>query len=83
MYFGEIYLFQNSLLQPPIWDGSTKISPVQIVLNEQTSMEFEAIIDFGTAKMRLLISIYNWRISFPKETIYVALADMTACFLFL
>ena len=32
--------------------------------------------------MRLLISIYNWRISFPKETIYVALADTTACFRF-
>jgi hypothetical protein len=54
--------------------------PDQIVLNEQTSTEFEAIVDFGTAKMRLLISIYNWRISFPKETIYVALADVTACF---
>jgi hypothetical protein len=56
--------------------------PDQIVLNEQTSTEFEAIVDFGTAKMRLLISIYNWRISFPKETIYVALADVTTCFRF-
>jgi hypothetical protein len=65
-----------------IWDGSTKTLPDQIVLNEQTSIEFEAIVDFGTAKMRLLISIYNWMISFPKETIYVALADITACFRF-
>ncbi len=65
-----------------IWDGSIKTSPDQIVLNEQTSIEFKAIVDFGTAKMRLLISIYNWRISFPKETIYVALADITACFRF-
>jgi hypothetical protein len=32
--------------------------------------------------MKLLISIYNWRISFPNETIYVALADITACFRF-
>ena len=53
-----------------IWDGSTKTSADQIVLNEQTSIEFEAIVDFGTAKMKLLVSIYNWRISFPKETIY-------------
>jgi hypothetical protein len=30
--------------------------------------------------MRLLTSIYNWRISFPKEIIYVTLADITACF---
>ena len=65
-----------------IWDGSTKTSPDQIVLNKQTSTEFEAIVDFGTAKMKLLTSIYNWRISFPKETIYVALADITACFCF-
>ena len=65
-----------------IWDGSTKTLPDQIVLNEQTSIEFEVIVDFGTAKMRLLISIYNWRINFPKETIYVALADITVCFRF-
>jgi hypothetical protein len=32
--------------------------------------------------MSLLISIYNWRISFSKETIYVALADITTCFRF-
>jgi hypothetical protein len=38
-----------------IWDVSTKTSPDQIVLNEQTSIEFEAIVNFGTAKMRLLI----------------------------
>jgi hypothetical protein len=65
-----------------IWDGSTKTSPDQIVLNEQTSIEFEAIVNFGTAKMNFFISIYNWRISFPKETIYVALTDITACFRF-
>ena len=32
--------------------------------------------------MKLLKSIYNWRINFPKETIYIALADITACFRF-
>jgi hypothetical protein len=63
-----------------IWDGLTKTSADQVVLNEHTPTELEAVIDFGQAKMKLLKSIYNWRINFPKETIYIALADITACF---
>jgi hypothetical protein len=39
-------------------------------------------IDFGRAKMKFLTSIYNWRISYPDKTIYMALADITACFRF-
>jgi hypothetical protein len=46
-------------------------------------MDYEAIIDFEKAKMNLLISIYNWRVSYPREMIYLALADITACFCFL
>jgi hypothetical protein len=65
-----------------IWDGSTKASPDQIVFNEHTSMEFEAIIDFGKAKIKLLILIYNWRISLPTKVIYIALTDIIACFQF-
>ncbi len=65
-----------------IWDGSTKDSADLVVLNEVTPTEFEAVIDFGKAKAKLLTSIYNWRISFPTSTIYIALADITACFRF-
>jgi hypothetical protein len=32
--------------------------------------------------MKFLTSIYNWRISYPDKTIYIALADITACFCF-
>jgi hypothetical protein len=28
------------------------------------------------------MNIYNWRVSFPNETIYLVLADITACFCF-
>jgi hypothetical protein len=42
-----------------IWGGSTKASPNQIVLNKHTTTELKAIINFGKAKMKLLISIYN------------------------
>jgi hypothetical protein len=65
-----------------IWDGSTKDLPHQIVLNEVTPTNTEAPIDFGKAKSKLLVSIYNWRISFPNKTIFIALADITACFRF-
>jgi hypothetical protein len=47
-----------------------------------TPIENEAEIDFGRAKMKFLTSIYNWRISYPDETICIALADITACFRF-
>ena len=65
-----------------IWDGSTKDSADMIVLNEVTPTEFEAVIDFGQAKVKLLTDIYNWRVSFPDSTIFIALADITACFRF-
>jgi hypothetical protein len=65
-----------------IFDASTKGHPHEVVLNEITPTEFEAIIDFGKSKTRLLITIYNWRVSYPLKRIYLALADITACFRF-
>ena len=65
-----------------IFDSSTQTSPDEIVLNQVTPTDNEAIIDFGTAKTKLHINIYNWRVSFPDEVIYPALADITACFRF-
>ncbi len=65
-----------------IWDGSTKTWALQWVLNEMTPIENEAGIDFRRAKMKFLTSIYNWRISYPDKTIYIALADIMACFRF-
>jgi hypothetical protein len=49
-----------------IWDGSTK---TWALLNKMTPTENKAMIDFGKAKMKLLASIYNWRISYPGEVI--------------
>ena len=65
-----------------IFDASTRMTPDEIVLNDVTNRDDEAEIDFGKAKLNLLINIYNWRISYPKEVIYLALADITACFRF-
>jgi hypothetical protein len=65
-----------------IFDASTKGSPHEVVLNEFTPTEFEANIDFGHAKINLLCGIYNWRVSYPREIIFLALAGITACFCF-
>ena len=65
-----------------IFDASTKGSPHEVVLNEYTPTKFKANIDFGHAKMNLLWRIYNLRVSFPREIIFLALADITACFRF-
>jgi hypothetical protein len=63
-----------------IFDSSTQTSPNKIILNHETSTDNKAIIDFGKAKTNLLANIYNWQISFPNEMIYLALANITACF---
>ncbi len=51
-------------------------------MNQKTSTDGKAVIDFGQAKTRLLINIYNWHVSYPDKIIYLALADITACFQF-
>ena len=63
-----------------IFDSSTQTSPDEILLNNVTSTDNEAIVDFGKTKTNLLINIYNWQISYPLEIILLALADITACF---
>jgi hypothetical protein len=65
-----------------IFDSLTQTSPDEVVLNHVTPTDNKATIDFGTAKTKLLTNIYNWRISFPDEVIYLALANITACFCF-
>ena len=65
-----------------IFDASTKSHPHEIVLNNMTTTEFEASITFGAAKLKLLQRIYNLRVRHPKRKIYLALADITACFRF-
>jgi hypothetical protein len=63
-----------------IFNSSTQTSPDEVVLDHITPTDLEAPIDFGTAKSKLLTNIYNWQVSFPNEVIYLALANITACF---
>lgn len=65
-----------------VWDGSTKRSPTDMVMNDHTPTDDEAEIDFGTAKYDFYWLIYNMRVSYPESSILLALADIKACFRF-
>jgi hypothetical protein len=65
-----------------IFAASTQSHQHKLVLNHVTSSEFEALINFGQSQMLLYDNIYNWRISFPDQVIYLVLADILACFRF-
>jgi hypothetical protein len=65
-----------------IFDSLTQTWMNEVVLNHVTTTKLEATIDFGKSKMNLLINIYNWQLSFLREIIYLALADITDCFCF-
>ncbi len=65
-----------------IFDSSIQTMPNKIVLNHETSTDNEAVINFEKAKTYLLANINNWCISYPNKIIYLALANITACFCF-
>ena len=65
-----------------VWDGSTKRSPTDMVMNDCTPTDDEADIDVGTAKCDFYWLIYNLRVSYPEDSILLALADIKACFRF-
>ena len=63
-----------------VWDGSTKQTVDDTVLNEVTPVEYEAEITFGDTKKRFYSDLYNLRISYPDEDILLATTDVKACF---
>ena len=64
------------------WDSSTIRHPSDLVLNDQTPIDEEAEMTFGTAKYNFYWLIYNLKVSHPDAPIYLALADVKACFRF-
>ena len=65
-----------------IWDSSTIRHQSDQVLNDQTPIDEDAEVTFGTAKYDFYWLIYNLRVSYPDTSIYLALADVKACFRF-
>ena len=78
---------QNILIKPGkkprlIWDGSTRMFWYETSMNMVMPMELEMEITFGTAFTDLCIWIWNLRISYPDEDIFLAFLDISSCFRF-
>ena len=65
-----------------VWDGSTKLEALDVVMNDYTPIDNEPEVTFGTSKTAFYWLIYNMRASFPDTPIFLALADIKACFRF-
>jgi len=65
-----------------VWDGSTKYSAADIVMNELSSVELEAPITFGLVEKEFDEYLFNLRISYPYLNILLATLDVAACFRF-
>ena len=62
------------------YDGTTIWLPTDIVINQVTPTENEALITFGRTKILFLTNIYNTRVSFPDVPILLGTAGIKACF---
>ena len=49
-----------------VWDGSTKRTPMDVVINDITSTDNEAEVTFGMVKTLFYVYLYNLCISFPS-----------------
>jgi hypothetical protein len=65
-----------------VWDGTTTLLALDIVMNQVTPVNCKAPITFGHVKIQLYIDIYNTHISHPYVVILLGMADIKACFCF-
>jgi hypothetical protein len=65
-----------------VWDGTTILLALDIVMNQVTPVTREAPVTFGHIKIQLYINIYNTRASHPNDVILLGMADIKACFCF-
>ncbi len=65
-----------------VWDGTTILLDLDIVMNQVTPVTREAPVTFGHIKIQLYINIYNTHISHPNDVILLGMADIKACFCF-
>ena len=63
-----------------VWDGSTKSRAHDIVMNDITPTSSEPEITFGSVYMEFVTWIWNMRISYPSEDIFLAFIDISSCF---
>ncbi len=65
-----------------VWDGTTILLALDIVMNQVMPVTCEAPVTFGNVKIQLYIDIYNTHISHPNDVILLGMADIKACFCF-
>lgn len=65
-----------------VWDGSTKQRYDDVVLNDITPTNQESPITFGDTERLFDKDIYEYRVSYPHDTIYLGFEDVTSCFKF-
>ncbi len=65
-----------------VWDGTTILLALDIMMNQFTSVTCEAPITFGHVKIQLHINIYNMHVSHPNNVILLGMADIKTCFCF-
>ena len=58
-----------------VWDGTTTLLALDIVMNQVTPVNREAPITFSHVKIQLYIDIYNTRISHPYVVILLGMAE--------
>jgi hypothetical protein len=65
-----------------VWDGTTILLALDIVMNQVTPVTCEAPIMFSHIKIQLYTNIYNTRVSHPNDVILLGMADIKACLCF-
>jgi hypothetical protein len=64
-----------------VWDGTTILLALDIVMYQVTPITCKAPIMFGHVKI-LYTNIYNTHVSHPNDVILLGMADIKACFCF-
>jgi hypothetical protein len=65
-----------------VWDGTTILLALDIMMNQVTPVTCEAPITFGHVKIQLYTDIYNMRVSHLNNVFLLGMADIKACFCF-
>ncbi len=81
------HIIQTVIIKPGknnciVWDGTTFLLALDIVMNQVTPVTCEAPKTFGHVKIQLYTDIYNMRVSHPNDVILLGIADIKACFHF-
>lgn len=64
----------------PIFDSSFRPYPWSFAINDWTDKSNEPRLTFANAELNLMIWVYNLRISYPTEEIYLADDDVSGAF---